>query len=307
MLSVYSSLTLSRALKRSVHIPYSKLLLSNFKPNDTLKWQDVLSQEVLNPHPLVLEMSEEEDSYMGYRLQGVRIITRVEGSEDPLPTLEEGDVLFYLLVNGLKATEEIKKMGAVRVKFFEGCDLLNLPGHFMWDCAFLEEVSFGKFNVLKSIGPNMLTNCKSLNRISFDGLSSVEVIHQGMLTQCSSLTNVSFEGLSSLVVIGDLIFHNCTSLRKVSFHGLKSLKIIGCFMFSKCTSLDNLSFKGLESVEIIQVGMFRDCTSLVHVSFDGLGNLTQIGFKKFKKGDYLQYIGYEKAFKNFDVPFTHEM
>jgi hypothetical protein len=116
MLSIDSSLTLSRAMKRSVNVPYSKLLLSSFKPNDTLKWQDVVSQEVLNPRPLVLERTEEGDSYMGYRLQGVRIIRRVEGDKDSLPTLDEGDVLFYTLVDGLKATEEIKEMGAVRVK-----------------------------------------------------------------------------------------------------------------------------------------------------------------------------------------------
>jgi hypothetical protein len=88
MLSLDSSLTLSRAMKRSVNVPYSKLILSSFKPNDTLKWQDVVSKGVLNPYPLVLERSEEERSYMGYRLQGVRIVMRVEGSEDPLPTLE---------------------------------------------------------------------------------------------------------------------------------------------------------------------------------------------------------------------------
>jgi hypothetical protein len=282
MLSLNSSLTLSRALKRSVNVPYSKLLLSSFKPNDTFKWQDVLSKEVSNPYPLVLERSEEEDSYMGYRLQGVRVVRRVEDSEDPLPILEEGDVLFYLLVDGLKATEEIKEMGAVRVKFFESEGLKEIGDNFMGRCVTLREVSFGKFNSLKSIGGWMFFNCISLEAVSFEGLEGVKTIGNAMFSKCTSLETVSFKGLDGAESIGYGMFYNCTLLGKVSFQGLEGLKSIGDWMFSRCTSLKTVSFQGLECVETIGDQMFSSCTSLKTVSFEGLNPKVHIKDKIYK-------------------------
>jgi hypothetical protein len=167
-----------------------------------------------------VKRSEEEDSYMGYRLQGVRIVMRVEGSEGSLPTLDEGDILFYTLVNGLKATEEIKEMGPVRVKFFEGEGLKKIGDDFMKGCVTLKEVCFGKFNSLKSIGNRMFSRCTSLKTVSFRGLEDVKSIGNTMFCGCTSLKTVSFEGLESVESIGDEMFSNCKSLKTVSFEGL---------------------------------------------------------------------------------------
>jgi hypothetical protein len=150
MQSLESTLTLSRALKRSVHVPWRKLLLSNFNPGDSLKWQDVNILEVTNTHPNVGERSDREDSYFGYSTSGVRIVRREEGSPDPLPLLEEGDILFYTIVNGLKATEEINEMKATRVKFLEGGEgLEELGDNFMEGCTLLREICFGDLTDLR--------------------------------------------------------------------------------------------------------------------------------------------------------------
>jgi hypothetical protein len=95
MLSLESTLALSRALKRSVHVPWRKMLLSNFNPGDRVKWQDVNTLKITNRHPNIGERSDREDSYFGYSTSGVRIVRRKEGSPYPLPLLEEGDILFY--------------------------------------------------------------------------------------------------------------------------------------------------------------------------------------------------------------------
>jgi hypothetical protein len=84
MQSLESTLALSRALKRSVHVPWRKMLLSNFNPSDRVKWQDVNSSGVSNAHPNLVERSDREDSYFGYSISGVLIVKRRKGSPDPL-------------------------------------------------------------------------------------------------------------------------------------------------------------------------------------------------------------------------------
>jgi hypothetical protein len=273
MLSLESTLILSRALKRSVQVPWRRMLLSNFNPSDTVKWQDVNTSQVFNTDPYVVERSDRDDSYFGYSTSGVRIVRRKEGSRDPLPLLQEGDILLYTLVNGLKATEEIKEMRATRVKFLEGEEGLERLDHlFMKDCISLREVCFGNFKDLKSIG-------------------------YWMFAWCTSLVHVSFKGLNSLETIDGWIFHRCTSLVKISFQGLDSLNSIGDGMFYGCTSLVKISFEGLNGLESIGDEMLTGCTSLVEVSFEGLDNLNKIGKVHFKKGDYLRHMLQMEVFK----------
>jgi hypothetical protein len=104
------------------------MLLSNFNPGDSVKWQDVNTSGVSNKHPSLEERSDREDSYFGYSTSGVRIVRGREGSPDPLPLLEEGDILLYTLVDGFKATEEMR---ATRVKFLEGRENLTELAYFM--------------------------------------------------------------------------------------------------------------------------------------------------------------------------------
>jgi hypothetical protein len=188
---------------------------------------------VSNKHPNVGERSDREDSYFGYSTSGVRIVTRREGSFDPLPVLEGGDILFYTIVDGLRATEEIKEMKATRVKFLEGGEgLEDLGDYFMKNCTSLREVCFGNFRDLKSIGEHMFTRCTSLVQVSFEGLNSLESIGNGMFYWCTSLVQVSFKGLDRLKSIGYHMFYMCTSLVQVSFKGLDSLERIGDVHFN---------------------------------------------------------------------------
>jgi hypothetical protein len=238
MLSLDSSLTLSRALKRSVNTPSVNRLLNGpdysfDRRRDQNLWDNV------NP---------DRYSFMGYSTRGFRVVERVEGSDEPLPILGENDILFYTLIDESKAGYEIRKMRAVNVKFLEGRKITSFNTGFMSNMPTLKRVCFGNFNSLTIVRSLIMSECRSLLLVSFKGLSKVLAMGREILLNCESLTFANFEGLISLKSLGDYNFYGCKSLKYISFDGLRSLKRLPECPLGGNGSLKYVSLRGVKNI-----------------------------------------------------------
>jgi hypothetical protein len=234
------------------------------------------------------DVSVRDDLFMGYSTRGFRVVERVEGSDEPLPILEEDDILFYTLANTLQANDEIRRMRAVNVKFLQGSStILSLNNGFMQGQDRLKRVCFGKFDSLKIVAHLFFSDCGSLVSISFKGLDKILAISDGMLSNCHSLTSINLKGLNSLKSLGGGFLHNCKSLKTISLVFPSCLRTIYGKMLSDCKSLTSASFEKSGAVLKIEGGSFTNCGSLKSVSF--------VGPVSFKPGMFLECTSLESV------------
>jgi hypothetical protein len=211
-MNIEMTLLLSRALKRAPKVSEARLHVDNFKPFDSLKWQDIYGGEVISSQPLVLKKSLRGDkSYFSYSTLNIQYVERIEGSLEEVGEVPRDSILFYTLIDCKTVNVDMLKMSPLRVKFLDGGEIESIPEEFLRDCK-ATHIYFGDFEYLKEIGSHSFMDCRSLSVVSFRNLHSLRTLGDFTFFNCGSRGMTVHLGYVDESNDLEEVFTNCSSL-----------------------------------------------------------------------------------------------